>query len=233
MDVIELLKRQHEEVRDALERMIAEDDARESRLLLAQVSAGLRLHMAIEEKIVYPAASRAFAGDEDDEETILESYEEHAVVRRCLETLEGTPPSDKRFIVRTKILKDLFEDHVEEEENETFPELEAKLGQDGMRKLSDQVERRMCEIEGESSRSQSAPRARRGQRTGRVRAGRSGRAAGAGAGRRAAGGARGRGAKTRQTTRKGGRRTKASSKANGSRENNGNKPRRGESTSRH
>jgi hemerythrin-like domain-containing protein len=233
MDVIELLKRQHEEVRDVLERMIAEDDARESRMLLSQVSSAMRLHMAIEEKIVYPAASRAFAGDEDDEETILESYEEHAVVRRCLETLEGTAPSDKRFVVRTKIVKDLFEHHVEEEENEMFPELEAKLGQDGIRKLGDLVERRLGDLEGEGTRGRAA-RARRGQRAGRARAGRSGRAAGAAAGRRAASGARGRGAKTRQTARKATSRTKSTTiKTNGSRESNGNKPRRGESTSRH
>ena len=121
MDIIELLKRQHEEVRDVLERIIAEDDAKESRLLLGQLSSALRLHMLIEEKVVYPAAARAFAGDEDDEETILESYEEHAVARRCLEVLEGTTPSDRRFVVRAKIAMEILEKHIEEEENEMFP----------------------------------------------------------------------------------------------------------------
>jgi hemerythrin-like domain-containing protein len=223
MDVIELLKRQHEEVRDVLERMIAEDDARESRLLLGQVSSALRLHMLIEEKVVYPAATRAFAGDEDDEETILESYEEHDVTRRCLEVLEGTAPSDRRFVVRTKILKDILEKHVEEEENEMLPELEAKLGQDGIRKLGDLVERRLRDLEGETARTRGAAGARRGQRAARTRAARTGRAAS---------GARGRGAKARRTTRKGQVRTKPSPRVNGSRDNNGNKPRRGESTSR-
>jgi hemerythrin-like domain-containing protein len=230
MDVIERLKRQHEEVRDVLERIIAEDGGgRETRALLAQVSSALRLHMILEEKIVYPAGARAFAGDEDDEETILAAYEEHAVARRCLEELEGTTPSDRRFVVRAKILKEIFEKHVEEEEGEMFPELEAKLGQDGMKKLGDVVERRLREIEGEVTHAKGAQTARRGQRARAKRA-----PASAARGARAArntSGARSRGSKAGRGTRKGGR-AKSVSRGNGSRETNGNKPRRGESTSR-
>jgi hemerythrin-like domain-containing protein len=140
MNVIEYLKRQHEEVRDLLGRMIAEDDKKESRSLLAQVSKVLRLHMQIEEKMVYPAASRAFEGDEDEEEVVLESYEEHAVATRCLDALEATAPGDKRFVIRAKVLKGILDKHIEEEESELFPELENRLGPSGIEKLSEQVE---------------------------------------------------------------------------------------------
>src|SRR5258708_18432384 len=105
MNIIEYLKRQHEEARDVLDRIIAEDDKKESRSLCNQVSKVLRLHMRIEEKMVYPSASRAFEGDEDEEETVLESYEEHVVATRCLEALERTQPSDKRFVIRARVLK--------------------------------------------------------------------------------------------------------------------------------
>jgi hypothetical protein len=120
-------------------------------------------------------------------------------------------------------VKKLFDKHVEEEENEVLPELEAKLGQDGIRKLGDLVERRIRELEGETVRRRGAAGARRGQRTARTRAARSGRAAS---------GARGRGAKAGRTTQKSPTRKKAV-RTNGSRDTNGNKPRRGESTSRH
>jgi hemerythrin-like domain-containing protein len=143
MNIIEYLKRQHEEARDVLDRIIAEDDKKESRSLLDQVSKVLRLHMQIEEKMVYPAASRAFEDDEDEEETVLESYEEHEVARQCLEALERTAPSDKRFAIRAKVLKGILDKHIEEEESELFPELENKLGQVGIEKLSEQVERKM------------------------------------------------------------------------------------------
>jgi hemerythrin-like domain-containing protein len=232
MDIIELLKRQHEEVRDLLERMIAGDDPRESRALLGQVSTALRLHMVIEEKLVYPAAARAFAGDEDDEETVLEAYEEHSVARQCLETLEATAPNDKRFVVRAKIVKEILEKHIEEEENELLPELENRLGRDGIQRLGELIERRISELETEATRGRSAPRRKRStERPSRARTGRSARTTRAD--RSAASSARGRGgAKARRSTQKTGTRSGGGSRSGSSRESNGNKPRRGESSSR-
>lgn len=187
MNIVETLKRQHEEVRDILERMIAEDDRREARVLLDQLSLALRLHMQIEEKMVYPAASRAFSGDEDDEETVLESFEEHAVARRCLETLEATLPSDKRFVVRAKVLKQILETHIEEEENDLFPELEGKLGLSGIEKLGEQITRRMSQLEADAkagpAKGQKAPRSPRGRGVAAARTARTGRAASGGRGR--------------------------------------------------
>lgn len=164
MNIVELLKRQHEEVKDLLERMIAEDEKKESRSLLTQLGRVVRLHMAIEEKMVYPAASRAFDGDEDDEETVLEAYEEHAVARHCLEALEGTSFNDKRFVVRVKIVRELLERHIEEEENDMFPELEGKLGREGIEKLGDQVERKLAQLEAEFEQESGSTRSRRPQR---------------------------------------------------------------------
>jgi len=159
MHIIEYLKRQHEEVRDLLDKLIAEEDKKEARLLLEQTSKVLRLHMLIEEKIVYPAASRVFEGDEDEEEIVLESYEEHAVASRCLQALEITPPSDKRFVIRAKVLKGILDKHMAEEEGELFPELESKLGQPATEKLSEQVERKLSQLEAEARPRTAKPRA--------------------------------------------------------------------------
>ena len=63
MNIVELLKEQHAEAKELFERIIdAEDDPKEARTLLGQLSKALRLHMLIEEKMVYPAAARAFSG---------------------------------------------------------------------------------------------------------------------------------------------------------------------------
>lgn len=165
MNIIEYLKGQHEEARDVLDRIIAEDDKKESRVLCDHISKVLRLHMRIEEKLVYPAACRAFEGDEDEEETVLESYEEHAVAHRCLEALEGTQPSDKRFVIRAKVLKGILDKHLEEEENELFPELENTLGPSGLEKLSELVERKMPQMEAESAFGPGARPAARAKRS--------------------------------------------------------------------
>jgi hemerythrin-like domain-containing protein len=231
MNIIELLKQQHEEVRDLLERMIAENDKKEIRTLLGQLSKTLRLHMLIEEKMVYPAATRAFQGDEDDEETVLESYEEHALIRQCLEALEKTVPSDKRFVVRAKLVKELLDKHIEDEESDMFPELEGKLGRDGVEKLGDQVQRRMSQIEAEAMPARAPARARRavGSRAaaGTGRGGRASRATS----RRGAGG---QAAKSPRATRRSASRSqRTGSPSSGSKGNNGSQPRRRQSKPAH
>jgi iron-sulfur cluster repair protein YtfE (RIC family) len=167
MNIIDYLKGQHDELKDLLDRIIAEDDDKESRSLLDQVSKELRLHMQIEEKMVYPEASRVFEGDEDEEETVLESYEEHEVAKRCLVALEGTAPTDRRFIIRAKVLKGILDKHMEEEESGLFPELQDRLGSSRIESLGQEVERNMSQLEAES-----APRReeRRAARSAKVRA---------------------------------------------------------------
>ena len=145
-----ILKRQHEEAEGLARRIIAEDDKKEARSLLGQVSKALRVHLLIEEKMVYPAAAEPSRATR----TTKRPCSKHTKSTRsqpCLEALEVTPPSDKRFVVRAKVLKGIFEKHVEEEENELFPELESKLGQSGIDKLSEQVERKIVAARGRSS----------------------------------------------------------------------------------
>jgi hemerythrin-like domain-containing protein len=193
MNIVDLLKRQHQEVKTLLERIIEGDDKKEGKRLLGEVGKALRLHMQIEEKMVYPAAARAFQGEEEEEEQVLEAFEEHATARRSLEVLEKTPTNDKRFIVRAKVLKELILHHVEEEEEEMFPDMEEKLGDEGLQKLGNQVERRMPQLERDVATSKRPTRARPAARRGEAtrRTGASGRAAktsrtgtGAGRGRR-------------------------------------------------
>jgi hemerythrin-like domain-containing protein len=165
MNIIEYLTRQHEEVRDVLGRMIAEDDAHESRVLVAQLSRVLRLHLRIEEKIVYPAASKAFEGDDDEEESVLEAYEEHAVARRCLEALEATAPRDRRFIVRARVLKGILDKHFDEEENSLFPEFSGKIGPNALAGIGEQVERRLPELEEQAQEAIGRSRVSHAKRT--------------------------------------------------------------------
>jgi hypothetical protein len=135
---------------------------------------------------------------------------------------ESTQASDKRYVVRAKVLKELLEKHIEEEEKEFFPELEGKIGVDALEKLGAQLERKLPQIESEAMRSAKGTRGRATAST-RARG-----AAGARQRRTTAG--RSRTAKARGGARSGGR--KASSVGNGSRQGNNGKPRRGESTSR-
>jgi hemerythrin superfamily protein len=214
MNIIELLKEQHRQVRGLFER-IAIEDRKQRRSLVGELSTALLRHMEIEEKVVYPAAQKAFHGDEEQEERILVSFEEHAAAKHGLAELNGTPPGDKRFFARVRVLQEMIDHHVDEEESEVFPEMRAKLGEEQLMKLGDVVERRLSALETEAE----PKRARRGA------AARATKRRGAGA-RVRAGARQGRSRATKAPAR-------SQARASG---NNGNgsqgRPRRGESTSR-
>src|SRR6478609_394584 len=128
MDIIRLLKYQHQELKDVLNEIIVQKDASGSRSSLEKMSKMLLLHMQIEETIVYPAASRCFQGDLT-KPSVLQSFEEHELARQCLSALESTPPTDEHFVARAKTLKGLLHEHIFEEESELFPSLATKLRQ--------------------------------------------------------------------------------------------------------
>jgi hemerythrin-like domain-containing protein len=187
MNIIELLKEQHRQVRGIFGRIVVED-RKQHRSTLADLSKALRAHLQIEEKIVYPAAQKAFQGDEENEQRMLVSYEEHASARRALEELERTSPLDKRFGARARVLSELVDHHIEEEESETFPEMRARMSEVVLAKLGDLVERRLSAIESEAE--QPSPRAKRAVGQAR-RAAATPRARGGSTSPRARGGARG------------------------------------------
>jgi hemerythrin-like domain-containing protein len=150
MNIIRYLKDQHDEVNRLLDKIVLNDSS-EPRSLLVAISKVLRLHMRIEETIVYPAASRCFEGDAR-ERSVLAFFEEHEFAKQCLSALESTPATDERFVARAKVLKVILRAHVLEEEGELFPSLAAKLGQSGIEMLGDEVERQMARLEAESVR---------------------------------------------------------------------------------
>ena len=158
MDIIRFLKYQHEEAKDVLNELIVQNDASESRSLLEKMSKVVRLHMQIEETMVYAPASRCFQGDRG-KPSVLQSFKEPELVRQCLSALESTPPADERFVARAKVLKVILREHIFEEESELFPLLATKLGQSGIDMLGDEVERQLSKLEAESAPRRASPAA--------------------------------------------------------------------------
>ena len=158
MNIIRFLKNQHQAVKDVLNEIIVRNDASESRSLLEKMSKMLRLHMQIEETIVYPAARLCFQGDRM-KPSVLQSFEEHELARQCLSTLEATPPTDEHFIARARVLRSILREHILEEESDLFPSLATKLTLSGIDMLGDKVEREMSKLEAESAPRPASPAA--------------------------------------------------------------------------
>ncbi|HKC24090.1 MAG TPA: hemerythrin domain-containing protein [Thermoanaerobaculia bacterium] len=131
MDATELLKEDHETVRDLLKKYEAAGDRayQTKKGLFEEIRDELEIHSEIEEKIFYPAVKRLRSADA--EEIVDEAIEEHAIVKRLLEELDGLKPQDERFDAKMKVLKENVEHHAGEEEDEMFPE--ARSGMDEAR----------------------------------------------------------------------------------------------------
>jgi hypothetical protein len=89
----------------------------ERKVLADKVCGMLRVHMALEEEIFYPAARAA--GIEPDE--MDEAYVEHASGKDLIAQISAGKPGDDYYDARVKVLSDLIEHHVIEEHTEMFP----------------------------------------------------------------------------------------------------------------
>jgi hemerythrin superfamily protein len=139
MDAITLLKTDHKTVEKLFKSFEkAGDGAKQTKAkIVDQVIHELSVHAAIEEQVFYPAI-RAEVPDTTDE--VLESLEEHHIVKWTLSELDGMDPDDERFDAKTTVLIEMVRHHVEEEETELFPTVRAALGRKRLGQIGDQME---------------------------------------------------------------------------------------------
>jgi hypothetical protein len=118
-DAVAVLKRDHREVERLfkLYEKAKEDDAQKQEIF-QQIALELKVHTRIEEEIFYPE-SRPFVEEQD---TVNEAEVEHASAKDLIAQLEQMQPSDDYYDAKVKVLQELVEHHVEEEEEEYFPE---------------------------------------------------------------------------------------------------------------
>jgi len=113
MDAITLLKKDHQTVEKLFKRFEKTGDGAlvERRKIVDQIIEELAKHAAIEEQLFYPV-TRATVDEVDD--VVLESLEEHHVVKWLLSELETMDPADERFKAKTTVLIENVRHHVKE-----------------------------------------------------------------------------------------------------------------------
>jgi hemerythrin superfamily protein len=136
MDAITLLKNDHKTVEQLFKRFEkAGEGARvEKRQIVDAIIEALSVHAAIEERLFYPVARGTVPATED---IVLESLEEHHIVKWVLSELDGLDPADERFDAKVTVLIENVRHHVKEEEAELFPEVRARLGRSALAELGE------------------------------------------------------------------------------------------------
>jgi hemerythrin superfamily protein len=120
-DAIKLLKADHKEVSELLEKYENGRLSKDRKMAVAkQICLALTVHAQIEEEIFYPAAREASIHDGDD--LLDEAEVEHGSLKQLVAAIEGSSPDqDELFDARVKVLGEYVKHHVKEEENELFP----------------------------------------------------------------------------------------------------------------
>jgi hemerythrin superfamily protein len=144
IDAVELLTQQHREVKEMFDRFEnMTDRAKVSKKKLAdEICNALIMHTTIEEEIFYPATREA---SEETEDMVDEAVVEHASAKDLIAQIMEMDPGDDLYDAKVKVLGELVEHHVKEEEEEMFPKTkELKLD---MQALGQEMKSRQQEIE--------------------------------------------------------------------------------------
>jgi hemerythrin superfamily protein len=135
------IKRLLRELSETTERAVKQREA-----LVGEIERELKAHAQAEEEVFYPAF-KAAAEKSDAVDLFYEAAEEHHVVDMVLPALKVANPKSKEFTAKAKVLKDLIEHHVKEEEGQMFAKARQLFNEDELRELGDMMQARKDAIE--------------------------------------------------------------------------------------
>ncbi|HST35731.1 MAG TPA: hemerythrin domain-containing protein [Allosphingosinicella sp.] len=112
-DGLQLLANDHRKVEALFEKFEAAKGASVKEQLVRQICTELKVHAQIEEEIYYPAIrGKVVEADLD------EAYVEHDSAKLLINELEAAAPDESFYDAKVKVLSELIEHHVKEEEKE-------------------------------------------------------------------------------------------------------------------
>jgi hemerythrin-like domain-containing protein len=118
-DAIKLLESDHRQVEKWFKEFEATNGEKTKARLAEQICTALKVHTQIEEEIFYPASREALPTDK--EELVDEAVVEHAAAKTLIAEIEAMDVGEELFDAKVKVLQEMIEHHVQEEEKEYFP----------------------------------------------------------------------------------------------------------------
>jgi hemerythrin superfamily protein len=139
MDAITMLKDDHRTVESLFKRFEKAGERAFSlkRKLVDGIIKELSRHAAIEEELFYPVTRATVPGVED---MVLESIEEHHIVKWVLSEVEDMDPREESFDAKVTVLIENVRHHVKEEENDYFPKVRKELRRKALLELGEAME---------------------------------------------------------------------------------------------
>jgi hemerythrin superfamily protein len=145
-DAIELLKRDHADVKKAFKQFekAKYKDPNACKEFIASICRDIEMHAAVEEEIFYPAV-RAKIKDDD---LMNEAQVEHNSAKQLIAEIEKLAGDDPMLKAFATVLSEYVNHHVKEEEREMFPKVKrAKLD---LEALAEQILERKDELKAQA-----------------------------------------------------------------------------------
>lgn len=142
MDAIAMLKAEHREVEGWFEEFENTDSAPKKRKLAADICKALRVHTQIEEEILYPACRKAGISEDMMDEADIE----HDAAKKLIAEIEAGGPGDDHWDARVKVLSEMIEHHVKEEEERDGMFARAKKADLDLEEIGAQMKARKAEL---------------------------------------------------------------------------------------
>lgn len=111
MDAIAMLKADHRKVEEIFAAFETATSPAKKRALAEQACLELKVHTVLEEEIFYPACRGQI-----EEDLLNEAYVEHDSAKQLINEIEAARPDDEFYDAKVKVLSEMIEHHVEEEE---------------------------------------------------------------------------------------------------------------------
>jgi hemerythrin superfamily protein len=120
-DILDTLQAEHDEVQELLKKLVDSDNAREQKQLVEKVKRALVPHTKAEEKVVYDAVLALRGKDAKIDGN--EGYIEHGLADQTLKKLDKLTANSPEFAAAAKVLKELIDHHVQEEERNIWAQV--------------------------------------------------------------------------------------------------------------
>ncbi|GAB6057406.1 hemerythrin domain-containing protein [Desulfonatronum parangueonense] len=127
------LKKDHDEQRELTKKFNQAENSSEKKKLFQEIKKELKPHVKGEEASVFHRLK-----DSKDKETrleTLEKLEEHDVMEYLLEKAQKSDQDSEEFWAQVKVLLEINEHHIDEEEQETFSAMKKELSDDELDSL--------------------------------------------------------------------------------------------------
>ena len=137
MDALELLKQDHQKVKELFEQA-EEAEGKKQQDIFEQIKTELETHTRIEETVFYPAMQK----HEELKDMVLESLEEHKQIKTLLKEMDTLASDSEKFEPKLQVLMENVEHHAEEEEEEKmFPKIRKIMDKQKLEQLGADLER--------------------------------------------------------------------------------------------